>query len=77
MKGRISRGQTLSINGVSNAEGEDIREPVAPTEPVGVGIRAPPPVRAFASLDSVNLEVMHAVPMVFRGAFHSALKLAM
>ena len=47
-------------------------------------VRARPLVRAFANLDSVNLEevlnrqanVMHAVPMVFRGAFRS-LRLAM
>ena len=81
----LSGSDTESINGVSDAEGEDIREPVAPTEPIGVDFRGRPPVRAFASLDSVNLvevfnrraHVMRAVPLVFRGAFHSALKLAM
>ena len=81
----LSGSDTESINGVSDAEGEDIREPVAPTEPVGVDFRGRPPVRAFASLDSVNLvevfnrraNVMRAVPLVFRGAFRSALKLAM
>ena len=51
----LSESDTERINGISDAEGDDIREPVAPTEPVGVDFRARPPVRAFASLDSVNL----------------------
>ena len=66
----LSASDTESINGNSDAEGEDIREPVAPSEPVGMDFRGRPPVRAFASLDSVNLvkvfnrraHVIHAVP---------------
>ena len=81
----LSASDTESINGISDVEGEDIREPMAPTEPVGVDFRGRPPVRAFASLDSVNLvevfsrraHVMRAVPMVFRGEFRSALRFAM
>ena len=34
----LSGSDTESINGVSDAEGEDIREPVAPTELIGGGI---------------------------------------
>ena len=81
----LSASDTESIDGISDAEGEDIREPVALSEPVGMDFRGRPPVRAFASLDSVNLmevfnrraHVIHAFPMVFRGAFCSALRLAM
>ena len=40
----LSGSDTESINGVSDAEGEDIREPVAPTEPVGVDFRGRPPL---------------------------------
>ena len=39
----LSASDTESINGISDAEGEDIREPVAPTEPVGVDFRGRPP----------------------------------
>ena len=80
-----SETDTESINGMSDAEVEDIGESVAPTEPVVVDCRVRPLVRAFASLDTVNLEevfsrrshVVHSVPTVIRGAFRSALRCAM
>ena len=80
-----SESETESINGLSDAEVEDIGEPVVPAEPVVVDFRVRPPVRAFASLDSVNLEevfsrrapVMQSVPILIRGAFRSALRCAM
>ena len=57
----------------------------ADSEPVVMEARVRAPVTAFSSLDSVNLtevftnraHVMRSVPAMLKGAFHSALRVAL
>ena len=75
---------TDTVGGGSDVEVGEILEPTVVETPVAMEPRVRAPVRAFASLDAVDLsdlferraKVMRSVPHVLRGAFRMALRVA-
>ena len=75
---------TESVGGASDVEVSEVVEPTVAESPVVLEARVRAPVRAFASLDAVNLvdlfdhraRVMRSVPHVLKGVFRMALRVA-
>ena len=75
---------TESVGGASDVEVKEVVETTVAEIPVVMEARVRAPVRAFASLDAVNLvdlfddraRVMRSVPHVLKGAFRMALRVA-
>ena len=75
---------TDTVGGVSDAEVTEVVEPTVEEVPVLMDARVRAPVRAFTSLDAINLtdlfehrpKLMQSVPHILRGAFRLALRVA-
>ena len=75
---------TDTVGGVSDAEITEVVEPTVEEVPVPMDARVRAPVRAFTSLDAINLtdlfehrdKLMQPVPHILRGAFRMALRVA-
>ena len=75
---------TDTVGGTSDVEVTDVVAPTVEEAPVPMDVRVWAPVRAFTSLDAINLthlfehgaRLMQSVPHVIRGAFRMALRVA-